>query len=292
MLQLSFKLLKNCYNDPMTEGNSPFVESGIDTGRVKDPIVALEAANIVNEIIDDKNPNRPKKTNWLQRLWYKTSKPLSREADRQSTDALIVSAQQTISAENKQKETEQELEKDILTGLRNRKRFGQELTRITAAAKRAGQTVGLVYIDLDNFKHGVNDVFGHPHGDKVLKAFARMIESSVRQNDIPARIGGDEFAIILDNPEAETFELLKTRLMQELAKDVDGLDGLRVIGLSMGYDILSPKDQNTAQDTFISHADRAMYEAKSQLKQPGLVKLVRWIEDLDNKPIDVPKRQE
>ena len=277
----------------MAEGNSPFVESGIDTGRVADKTVAHEAANIVNTILDDKHPNFPKKPNWLQRLWYRTVKPLSQEADKQSTEALILSAQQTISIENKQKTTEQELEKDILTGLRNRKGFELELTRIMAAAKRANRTVGLVYLDLDNFKHGVNDVYGHPQGDKVLKEIARIIESSVRKNDIPARIGGDEFAIILDDPDSETFNLLKNRLSVELANNIDRPDGLRVIGLSMGYDTLDPVYQkDITQELFISHADRAMYEAKSGLKQPGLVKLVQWISGLESKPIVVPKRQE
>src|SRR5215467_4687755 len=89
-------------------------------------------------------------------------------------------------------------DEDMLLPILNRRAFIREVSRFIAFAERHGTPSSLLYFDLDNFK-AVNDAHGHAAGDAVLRHFSELIASQIRDTDVLARIGGDEFAVILDH---------------------------------------------------------------------------------------------
>ncbi|HXC18068.1 MAG TPA: EAL domain-containing protein [Holophagaceae bacterium] len=150
---------------------------------------------------------------------------------------------------------------DALTGLPNRVLLEDRLTQALAQARRNEQQVALLFIDLDGFK-GVNDTLGHPAGDALLRLVAQRLASGVRASDTLARMGGDEFAIVLqevrDTPStARVAEKLLESL--RLPFQVEGRD-LR-ISASIGVAFF-PGD-GTDAETLLRHADVAMYRAKA-----------------------------
>lgn len=99
------------------------------------------------------------------------------------------------------KELHQQVHTDTLTGLRNRRYFCEKLPELTSKAP-----ISLILMDIDNFK-SVNDTYGHMAGDQVLQQFAGILQSNTRKNDIIARLGGEEFAVIL--PQTDVKEAFK-----------------------------------------------------------------------------------
>ena len=149
---------------------------------------------------------------------------------------------------------------DTLTGLPNRRLFQEVLGRTIADARRRGGRVAILCCDLDRFK-AVNDTFGHPAGDALLRVGAERLRGCLREGDTVARLGGDEFAIILAEPEeARRIAALARRLIQSLGRPVD-LDGLSAsIGVSIGIAI-APVDGDSPE-TLFKNADIALYRAK------------------------------
>jgi diguanylate cyclase (GGDEF)-like protein len=153
---------------------------------------------------------------------------------------------------------------DGLTGLINRRQFNQQLYSEMARARRHGSPLSLALFDIDNFK-SVNDHYGHPTGDKMLKELGLLISQNVRENDIPARYGGEEFALIL--PETRLNEA--TEILERLRKLVEVAvfclpDTPLTATVSVGVVQLNP-GEDTVFD-FLEHADNAMYAAKRQGK--------------------------
>jgi diguanylate cyclase (GGDEF)-like protein len=149
---------------------------------------------------------------------------------------------------------------DPLTELANRRGFERELTRACAYVKRYGTSAALVYLDLDGFKT-VNDNHGHLAGDAVLKAVAMVLVRHVRASDLVARIGGDEFAVLLWNC-GEADAAAKAQALEEAIGRTTATHRARVIaaGASAGIALLLPLDTPT---TVIERADRAMYARKA-----------------------------
>jgi len=87
---------------------------------------------------------------------------------------------------------------DALTGLPNRRQFNERLSQLVLRNRRRGDPLALLYVDVDFFK-AVNDRFGHPTGDEVLRMFAQRLSGCVRASDMVARVGGDEFAVLVDD---------------------------------------------------------------------------------------------
>ncbi len=151
---------------------------------------------------------------------------------------------------------EREATTDPLTGLANRRFFILRLEEEIARARRANDDLSLIMLDIDHFK-SVNDTFGHPAGDHVLKTIARLLEESVRLEDIVGRLGGEEFAILLPNTGREGTLEVAERIRQGAPEmDVD-LD--RDITVSLGAATAARIDK---ADTLISRADDALYTAK------------------------------
>lgn len=149
---------------------------------------------------------------------------------------------------------------DALTGLYNRKAFMELLEAEIKYAQRYHSGLALLFFDLNKFKM-VNDTFGHEIGDKLLKAVAGRLKAATRETDSVARIGGDEFTIILKNPEQIHPDVIARRIVRDLAASFE-FEGRHIDFVTASIGIASfPKDGNTAGD-LLKRADLAMYEAK------------------------------
>jgi len=147
---------------------------------------------------------------------------------------------------------------DALTGLPNRRYF-DEFCALLARRRRSDDAIGVLMIDIDNFKR-LNDTFGHPAGDAVLKAVADAVAHAVRDEDVPARFGGEEFAVLLRNPSPTVALAVGERVRSAVA----GLD-LRSIGpdrvtVSVGVAMARSSEQPISE--IVDQADHALYRAK------------------------------
>jgi two-component system, cell cycle response regulator len=151
---------------------------------------------------------------------------------------------------------------DHLTGLVNRILFRDRLVQATARSKRMQQMISLMLLDLDRFKL-VNDTFGHDMGDELLKAVSERLKTCVREVDTVARMGGDEFTIILEGVSSEQNVLVVAKRITESIATPFELKGHCIsIGISIGITIY-PQDDHPV-DELLKHADTAMYQAKQQ----------------------------
>ncbi len=149
---------------------------------------------------------------------------------------------------------------DGLTGLLNRVGFMESAAGMFGAASRPGSVTTLAFIDLNNFKT-INDTLGHKQGDAVLDFVAKVLSRSLRRNDVVARYGGDEFAVLLPNTSSSGAAFLLEKLYDQV---LDGLrsSGWSVVGLSIGAIVLDRGKVNLAEALHI--ADTLMYRAKNQ----------------------------
>ncbi|MFH2135470.1 MAG: diguanylate cyclase [Pseudomonadota bacterium] len=149
---------------------------------------------------------------------------------------------------------------DPLTQLVNRVLFLDRLEHEISHARRAKQTIAVMFLDLDGFK-GVNDDLGHEAGDMLLVEFARRVSVLMRRSDTFARIGGDEFAVLLKDIKNESdAEDVATKILQTMESEWE-VDGKEVnIGVSIGIS-LYPSEEVDANG-LLKKADQAMYEAK------------------------------
>jgi diguanylate cyclase (GGDEF)-like protein len=149
---------------------------------------------------------------------------------------------------------EQEAMADELTGISNRKAFDRRLDLEWRRAARYGRSLGLMVMDLDGFKQ-VNDLKGHAAGDRVLRDVAQALDARMRDTDLVARIGGDEFAVIC--PETGINELMTIR--RQLSEQATS--GLKdSVGLSIGVAEYVPGDEDAT--SILARADESMYRVK------------------------------
>ncbi|MGH8592896.1 MAG: diguanylate cyclase, partial [Gammaproteobacteria bacterium] len=149
---------------------------------------------------------------------------------------------------------------DTLTGLVNRHRFLEELTRSYNEVSRSGVSTALLLFDLDHFKE-INDTSGHAAGDALLRMIAEELKLRTRKSDIVARLGGDEFAVLMPNTDASGAETFAKQFNQRLADaPFVYVDKRYRIGASIGI-VLLPEQGADAQQ-LLSNVDMAMYEAK------------------------------
>ena len=156
-------------------------------------------------------------------------------------------------------ELEAHAESDPLTGVMNRRGFEREFTRAAAYLQRYGGNAALVYLDLDGFKQ-VNDRFGHAAGDAVLVAVAAALTAAVRASDIVARIGGDEFAVLLWNLSPQDARKKSQALERAIGNMSVRRGGRRLtVGATAGVaEFLADRDIAG----LLARADAAMYARK------------------------------
>jgi len=149
---------------------------------------------------------------------------------------------------------------DPLTNLPNRRLFMNLAEQMLLFAKRKNTKAVIAFLDLDGFKE-VNDRYGHGIGDRVLKKIARRLEEQMRKSDSIARMGGDEFVILLaDVHTTEDAQILLSRMLQVIKEPIE-MDGLSIsVGASIGATFFP--DDDSEIDMLIRHADTAMYRAK------------------------------
>ncbi len=153
---------------------------------------------------------------------------------------------------------------DELTGLRNRRGLGVVAELVLAMGDRSGSQVQVLFIDVDGMKQ-INDRHGHEAGDHALQQVAAAITDSLRSSDVAARIGGDEFAVLLSNATVADANYVAERFSALLAaRNVAGS-----VPVSASVGIASPERSDTTLESLLALADRRMYEAKSSRPAGG-----------------------
>ncbi len=153
---------------------------------------------------------------------------------------------------------------DPLTDLPNRRMLQDRLEQGLKRSRRQDNSMALLYIDLDRFKH-VNDSLGHPAGDRLLKELARRLLDALRDDDVVCRLGGDEFAVVLhDIHHEEDVVPVINKLLRTIEQPVVLEEGELFVSASIGVS-LYPKDGDDAK-TLEKHADMALYHAKEEGK--------------------------
>jgi diguanylate cyclase (GGDEF)-like protein len=164
--------------------------------------------------------------------------------------------------EQKQGELDRLASHDSLTGLHNRRFFLDRLEHALAHARRSGTTLALLYVDLDNFKT-INDELGHAAGDHVLRTLAQRLKHVVREADTVARIGGDEFIVLIEGTsDDDAIAAVAYKVLEVLSQGVPHAERELVCGASIGVSRF-PGDGQTDIE-LIAAADQAMYRAKTE----------------------------
>ena len=174
-------------------------------------------------------------------------------------------ARQQMQLEAKNKELQRLANYDSLTGLINRRYFEEKIAYEISRIKRYGQEACLVIFDIDNFK-SINDKYGHPVGDEILKKFASLLKAQLRKTDIIARIGGEEFAALLLNADKKTGKLVAEKIRKSIEEEVFYIDDLGIkVTVSMAITVLS--DDTDSYEEGYKFADKALYRAKQKVNR-------------------------
>lgn len=150
---------------------------------------------------------------------------------------------------------------DPLTRLANRRRFEDEAARTLNQSARTGESVAILYFDLNRFK-AINDTMGHAVGDELLKYVGARASSILRGRDLIARLGGDEFAVLLHNCDCRNIDLMIERILTTVERPFKVGKNIVTASLSIGA-AFYPEDGTTVFE-LLQHADAAMYRTKHQ----------------------------
>jgi diguanylate cyclase (GGDEF)-like protein/PAS domain S-box-containing protein len=223
-------------------------------------------------------------------LWVSVQSTIIR--DGAGRPLHLLTQMQDITARRRFEEQLQHMaDHDPLTGLLNRRAFGEELDRHVALGRRYGLEGALLVLDLDQFK-AVNDTLGHNAGDELIASAAAQLQRSLRESDVLARLGGDEFAVLLPRggaPEARTVA----------AKLLRAVRGTQILGGRTGREITSSigvaliDSASATADELLVNADLAMYDAKEEGRdrfslysdddqsQPRIKARLTWLERIE-----------
>lgn len=149
---------------------------------------------------------------------------------------------------------------DALTGLSNRRVFERRITSMMDSARRYGNPLTMLSLDLDHFKD-INDNLGHQTGDEVLKSVAGVLAAAVRSTDLLVRMGGDEFLLVLDNTNGKQARILAERLV----KKIDDLDVWATNSIKLGVSIgLAQMEPGESLRAWLERTDDILYHAKAE----------------------------
>ena len=199
-----------------------------------------------------------------------------------SLAALLAALVLVWSRHERMQELALQASQDPLTGLKNRRRFEEELRTELARSHRYGVAGALLMLDLDHFKQ-VNDTLGHPAGDRVLAEIAAVLRGRARETDVLARIGGDEFAIALPRCELAEAEAVSGEIITAIRERMSTEPEVPPITASIGIAVFGVGER-LSYETVFDRADAALYAAKGsgrdQVKtfddttpEPGEVKI-------------------
>ena len=163
------------------------------------------------------------------------------------------------SRNEKMQELRLQASQDPLTGLKNRRRFGEDLRNELARSRREDTVGAVLMLDLDNFKR-VNDTLGHPAGDRTIADIAAVLRGRMRATDVVARLGGDEFAVVLPRCDLDEAEDVADAIARAIRMHTPPGEAAPPITASIGVATFGPRSES--YDTVLSAADNAMYEAK------------------------------
>jgi diguanylate cyclase (GGDEF)-like protein len=185
-------------------------------------------------------------------------------------------ARRTLDLEESRLQAEYQAMHDGLTGLGNRAMFELRFDEALARTQRNKRLLALLYIDLDRFKQ-VNDALGHPAGDQLIRQVALRLVEEVRSYDLVARLSGDEFAVLISEPEdLAAIELICSRIVAQLEKPFDVSGSQAFIGASIGVAIAP--DHGLDRTELMRKADIALYRAKAE----GRSRFVLFVPSMDD----------
>jgi diguanylate cyclase (GGDEF)-like protein/PAS domain S-box-containing protein len=220
---------------------SRHILSVLETHEVSDSFeITMADGRVITQL---SYPVRDNEGRFIGRLWI--YEDITRE--RQTAEQLIYLA-----------------ERDALTGLYNRRKLQEELSRLLAIAERHKSRGALIFFDLDEFKY-VNDTFGHRAGDTMLIRIAGEVGALVRRNEILSRLGGDEFALLMPDATEKDAEALAERVVRAIAQIPFRFEGQN-FRLTTSLGIALYPEHATSTEELIAHADAAMYQAKESGK--------------------------
>lgn len=197
------------------------------------------------------------------------------EDELETLHALAAQAERVIEHLHLQEQTRYQALHDVLTGLPNRRLFGESLARQLAEAERTGEPCSVFFIDLDGFK-AINDALGHAAGDAVLQQIGARLRALCRARDIVSRLGGDEFVIALGGVGEAAAREFAARVQAAIRLPLDSMPTGDRLSSSIGIMTWRPRrgELPPSAEEFIAAADTAMYETKRRGK--NAVTLHRW----------------
>lgn len=153
---------------------------------------------------------------------------------------------------------------DALTGLHNRRYMTGQLDALVKRAKHGGSSVALLVLDIDHFK-SVNDGFGHDAGDEVLAEFAVRLATNVRAVDLPCRLGGEEFVVVMPGAALEDAERVAERIRRDVAaQPFRIMGGKEMLTITISIGVAATGGPEDTPELLLKRADEGVYEAKAQ----------------------------
>lgn len=195
--------------------------------------------------------------NGIERYFWSTKVPFSLPGH---DNMLLGISTEITELHQLRDELEQQATVDALTGIHNRRFFYRAAEREFSGSSRYDQPTSLLILDIDNFKN-INDTFGHQTGDQVLQNFAQHCKDEVRNCDLVGRIGGEEFAILLPQTDAQAAMILAERLCHSFV-GLNLTNDSKPIEVSVSIGVASREQDDRSIEPLIKRADQALYKAK------------------------------